>query len=285
MKLPVKNEKLILEEISAHPKENPHVISILENALKDFRGYVYKMPNAGTPVVSCMSGGADTTTTTAILMEVFGLEVFPFFVNRGQRSYKQEKKSVDYFSKLFKQRYPKLFHEPIEIKVPIPANEIKKDLTEKLRHDVGHPMRNSILTEYGVQYAFSLANHDKHVRNIFCSVVSSDGNYLYHSTLTAMRSLMFHIAVDMGDPSWQVTSLPVEKELGFYFDKDSLVKWASEHDLPLEKTRTCVELSEKHCGVCDCCYDRKRSFEVAGVRDLTEYIDNRPSDQIRVNHK
>ncbi|KKT48982.1 MAG: 7-cyano-7-deazaguanine synthase [Candidatus Collierbacteria bacterium GW2011_GWC2_44_18] len=284
MKLPIKSEETILEEISNHPKENPLAINILEKALKEFRGYVFKMPDPGTPVVSGMSGGADTTTTIAILLEEFGLEVYPFFVNRGQRSYQQEKQSVEYFSNIFKLKYPKLFHDPIEIKVPIPANEIKKDLTEKLRHDVGHPMRNSILTEYGVQYAFSLANHDKHVRNIFCSVVSSDGNYLYHSTLTAMRSLMFHIAVDMGDPSWQVTSLPVEKEMGFYFDKDTLVKWASKHDLPLEKTRTCVELSEKHCGVCDCCYDRKRSFEVAGVKDKTEYIDIRPSSQIRANN-
>jgi tRNA(Ile)-lysidine synthase TilS/MesJ len=103
MKLPVKSEKIILEEISAHPKENPHVISILENALNDFRGYVYKMPDAGTPVVSCMSGGADTTTTTAILMEVFGLEVFPFFVNRGQRSYEQEKQSVVTFQNYLKE--------------------------------------------------------------------------------------------------------------------------------------------------------------------------------------
>jgi len=42
-------------------------------------------------------------------LEEFGLEVYPFFVNRGQRSYQQEKQSVEYFSNIFKLKYPKLF--------------------------------------------------------------------------------------------------------------------------------------------------------------------------------
>lgn len=281
MNFPIKNKEEIENLIRSRSKEKIKLLKDLEKCLFNIRGYIFKMPKPGTPVVVGMSGGADTTTTTAILMHEFGLVVYPFFINRGQRVYKYEKESVEFFSELFSKKYGKLFHRPIEISVPIPASEIKNDLTNKLRHGVGHPMRNSIIAEYGVQYAYSLENKGVHARDIFCSVVSSDGNYMYHSTLTALRSQMLHIVTDMGDPEWQITSIAIEKELGFYFDKDVLVKWAHEHKLPLEKTRTCVESGEIHCGICECCYDRKRSFEEAGIPDRTKYEDARPSDLLK----
>lgn len=281
MKLPIKNKEEVENLIRSKSKEKIDLLKDLEKCLLNIRGYIFKMPKSGTPVVVGMSGGADTTTTTAILMHEFGLVVYPFFINRGQRVYKYEKESIEFFSEMFSKKYGKLFHRPIEISVPIPASEIKNDLTDKLRHDVGHPMRNSIITEYGVQYAYSLENKGVHARDIFCSVVSSDGNYVYHSTLTALRSQMLHVVTDMGDPEWQITSIAIEKELGFYFDKDVLVKWAHEHKLPLEKTRTCVESGEIHCGICECCYDRKKSFENAGIEDKTEYKDTRSSSLLR----
>jgi len=281
MKLPKNNDRKIIKLISKRAKENVKVLKFIEKDLIKIRGYVFKMPAIGTPVVIGMSGGADTTATAAILLEKYGLEVFPFFINRNQRALEYELKSLEFYSDLYQRRYPKLFHRPIILNIPIPATEIKKDLTEKLRHDVGYPMRNSILNEYGIQYAFSLENHGKHVRDVFCSVVSSDGDYMYHSTLTALRSQMLHAIIDMGESSWQITSIAVEKELGFYFDKDVLVKWAYKHNIPLEHTRTCIEASKKHCGVCECCYDRKRSFEEAGVVDKTKYNDYRKSIAVK----
>jgi 7-cyano-7-deazaguanine synthase len=268
--------------LAKRSKENIKLLSLTEKCLRDIRGYVFKMPRRGTSVVTGMSGGADSTVTTAILMEDFGLEVYPFFVNRGQRALMYEIKSLNDYSKMFKRKYGSLFNKPVILNIPNPAVEIKKDLTEKLRHDVGHPMRNSIINEYAVQYAFSLENHGKTVRDIFCSVVPSDGDYMYHSTLTALRSQTLHTIIDMGDKSWQIASIPVEREMGYYFDKDFLVKWAYDHNLTLERTRTCVEGSKKHCGICECCYDRKRSFEEACIIDKTEYIDNRKSSEVKL---
>lgn len=276
--LPTETNEQIMKLISDRAREKVEYLKFLEEDLKKIRGYVFNMPSKGSSVVVEMSGGADSTITTAMLMEEFGLEVYPFFVNRGQRSFVYEKESIAFFSELYKKKYAKLFHEPKELTIPNPATEIKSDLTEKLRHNIGHPMRNSILTEYGVQYAYSLENKGIHARTIFSSVVSSDANYLYHSTLTALRSQMLHIIIDMGDISWQVSALPIEKELGLYFDKPVIIKWADEHDIPVEKTRTCVELTDIQCGVCVMCYNRKRSFIDAGVVDKTEYIDKRSPD-------
>lgn len=278
-----KSQSDILVDLRKRKKENLELLDKIEQVIKSSRGYIFKMPAPGTPIVVSMSGGADTTVTTAILLEEYGLDVYPYFLNRVQRSLQSELKSIKYFSNIFKTKYGNCFHDPIILGIPNPATEIKKDLTDNLRHGVGYPMRNSIILQYGVQYAFSLANHGIQTRNIFCSTVASDGDYSFHSTLTALRSLMLHVCTDMGDFHWQITSLAIEKELGLYFDKDVLVKWAHEHYLPLEKTRTCIENTLIHCGQCDACYDRKRSFEEAGVEDKTEYLDKRSSKMLLKN--
>ena len=101
-----------------------------------------------------------------------------------------------------------------------------------------------------------------------------------HSTLAALRSQMFHTIVDMGDITWQITSIAIEKEMGFYFDKDYLVKWAYSHQIPLEYTRTCIKRTSKHCGICECCYGRKKSFQDVNLTDKTKYTDDRPYSEI-----
>lgn len=276
----VKNRVEIQTELAHRKFENPELLKDIESVIQKNRGYIYKLPLKGSSVVSSLSGGADSTVTVAILLEEFGLDVYPYFVKRSQRNSGEEWKSVEYFSNFFKKRYPDQYHDPLVMEVPNPASEIKHLLTHELLGNVGHPMRNSIIMGYGTQYAFALSAKGVKVRDIFCSFVSSDGDYLYHSTLTAMRSLMLHTCVDMGDFSWQITSLALERELGYYFDKDVLVKWAYEHDIPLEKTWTCYENASVHCGVCEACYDRKRSFEEANVPDKTKYRNKITSKEI-----
>jgi 7-cyano-7-deazaguanine synthase len=52
-------------------------------------------------------------------------------------------------------------------------------------------------------------------------------------------------------------------------------------DVPFELTWSCYEggqegYGEKHCGLCGTCYERRESFEVAGVPDPTEYASPAP---------
>lgn len=41
--------------------------------------------------------------------------------------------------------------------------------------------------------------------------------------------------------------------------------------VPFEKTWSCYEGGERHCGCCGTCYERQEAFAVAGVVDPTEY--------------
>jgi len=99
-------------EIRFESKENEDadLLKTYDSILKGKRAYVIKMPKKGESVVACLSGGQDSVANIGILLKEFGLNVYPFFVKRGQSNYKYEKKAVDYFNRFYKKRFPKLYH-------------------------------------------------------------------------------------------------------------------------------------------------------------------------------
>ena len=53
--------------------------------------------------------------------------------------------------------------------------------------------------------------------------------------------------------------------------KAEIVTMAHEAGTPLEKTWSCYKGGELHCGKCGTCVERIEAFELAGVKDPTEY--------------
>ena len=255
-------------------------ISLLESfdkILKLKRGYIVKMPKKSDSVVACFSGGIDSVTNIAMLMEEYGLHVYPFFINRGQSNYEYEKASVDYFNSFFKEKYPDLYHDYLEIKVMTPGDEYKdflRDAKKKvddipLRHNVSYPARNPVIFLTGMEYAYSLMSQDILIKTIFASYVSSDTSYHCGQTNTRLMNIL--MCQIMNDWNWQFISLPTEREFGNFFDKDVYIKWGYNNNIPLHKARTCVKKFDIECGDCPTCWDRRRSFSEAGVVDKTEY--------------
>lgn len=70
-------------------------------------------------------------------------------------------------------------------------------------------------------------------------------------------------------------SLGLNRPIEVKADFRNLAKWEiirQYRNLPLEATLTCMAPQGlKHCGRCNKCEERRRAFEKAGVRDLTEY--------------
>ncbi|OGZ28520.1 MAG: hypothetical protein A2562_03475 [Candidatus Nealsonbacteria bacterium RIFOXYD1_FULL_39_11] len=257
--------------------EDKSIVNVIGQILKYKRGYIVRMPEKGGPVVCCMSGGADAVSNIFIMLNDFGYEVFPFFINRGQSAYQWERASIKHYDQLFKERFPKLYHETKEIKVNTPAREYKKDLrevkkkcyeTEASAH-VSYPARNSIIFLTGMEYALSLKNKGKDVTTLFVAHVASDTSY--HCSLTWQRILNLEICHTFHDYQLQLISLPIEIEFGNYFDKDVYLKYCYKNGLDLTKTRTCIRKDEIQCGTCPCCWDRRRSFLEAGIKDETRY--------------
>jgi len=259
-------------------QEDPTVLNRIEDIIRMRRLNLIKMPEPGSPVVVVHSGGMDSTTNLAILMEEFKLEVYPMFINRGQTNLKYERESVQYFEKYFKERYPDLYNSSIEIELKTPPTAYKnllrktRDLQDNLqsRQRIAFPSRNPTMFLTACEYAYSLQSTGVFPKTIFVSVMKEDPPR--HSTLTALRMINLLVCQIMGDYMWQVISIPIEREFKNYYGKDVYLKWAVEHDLPIEKTRSCYRDQKEHCGECyPACVNRKEAFRKAGIKDKTIY--------------
>jgi 7-cyano-7-deazaguanine synthase in queuosine biosynthesis len=120
------------------------------------------------------------------------------------------------------------------------------------------------------EYAYSMQSKGVFPKTIFTSFMNDDPPR--HSTLTAVRMLNLLLCQVMGDYNWQVIAIPLERELGNYYGKEYYVKWAYEHGIPLEKTRSCYKDQSEHCGACyPACQNRREAFKRAEVPDATIY--------------
>lgn len=283
--LPKNSPAKTFKEIAKNPLEDIEYIKNIERQLKKRRGYVFKMPKPGTPVILMFSGGLDSTTICDILLRKYGLQVYPLHLRRGQIRMPIEEKAVADLSKYFSKEFPKLYHQPQIVNAFIPPLEFRFDVTahaeskanKKNKQWLGIPMYTSMAAEYAVNYAIYLEKTKGiKIRNIFFGIMSKDGLVMKYETLTFLRSVTNHICQLMGDYSWQVSSLPVEKELGYYFDKEPLIQWCAEYNLPIHKSFSCLDPHYFHCGSCYYCQRRKNITKEIGVKDDTFYIDEQP---------
>jgi len=266
-------------------KEDLALLFDVERILKKKRGYIVKAPKSNEPVVTCLSGGLDSVANIVILLEELGVQVYPFFINRGQSNYKWEKKAVKFYDNLFIKKYPKLYHKCVEIGLNIPGKAYKKDLiaTKCLDDDLlirkmaSYPARNPIIFLVGMEYGYSLQHKKIYPKSIFASTHTEDG--AYHSSLTSLRCQNLVMCNITGDWSWQFTSIPLEKEFGNYYSKARMLKFADECGIPLEYSRSCTGKDKLQCGVCTmACMDRRTSFKKAGIIDKTKYSHPFPRD-------
>jgi 7-cyano-7-deazaguanine synthase in queuosine biosynthesis len=258
-------------------QEDLEALEKVENLLKLKKLDLIKLPKHGESVVVVHSGGMDSTTNIAILMEEFKLKVYPLFINRGQTNLKYERESINYFSKIFKEKYPDLYNDSIEVELSSPPKAYKKDLkkvkTEESLKEVrvAYPARNPIILLTAAEYAYSLQAKGIFPKTIFVSFMKEDPPR--HSALTTVRMMNLLLCQIMGDYAWQIISLPIEKEFNNFYGKEVFLKWATEHNLPIEKTRSCYKDQSTHCGQCyPACKNRKQAFKNANIEDKTEYI-------------
>lgn len=281
----------IHKRIAGNPVNDIAVIGGIEKMLIRKRGYVFKMPKKGSPVIVLMSGGLDTTVVIGMLLRGFTADVYPLFINRQLPHEKKVKESIRYFSQYFRKMYPRRFHEVFEMQLSSPPKEVSHILLQKendiIMHQIrkGVPLQPSLYAHYGVYYAKYLeeVEHVK-IRTIIGGWLPSNSEWYGYESFQSLRSIMFNICCVDNDFSWQFTSLPMEKAIGFYFDKDMLVKIGSGMHLPLEKTWTCYRGGRIHCGTCPPCATRMRAFAAAGVADVTKYGDGVTVNQKIKNH-
>lgn len=274
------DEKKIWKEIKSNPVNDIAAIKDIELFLMRKRGHVFKMPPPGSPVIAFMSGGLDTTVVISILLKYYKVRVYSVFINRNLPHNRGIRRSISYFSSYFKKKYPGLFRDPFEISVNIPTPELKEVLSahenDVIKDEVrkGIPLQPSIYALQAVHYAKYLEETEgTKIRTIVGAWLPSNSKWYGYESLTSLRSIMFNLCLTDNDFSWQFTSLPMERQLGFYFDKEVLVRIGNEQNLELDKTWTCFQGKKYQCGDCPPCGTRKDAFKSAGIKDPTLYED------------
>jgi len=280
--LPTKSKSAIRKELKKRKYENLELVETIEKYLKKKRGYVFKMPKRGSPVILLLSGGLDSVVVWKLLMDTYHLHVYPF-VNKSSP---QEYRSVAFFSKQFQSlRY---FHEPFF------ADDLlsNKGFATLMRTNRIHPQQllanllpdgtvkmpsiksiQSILPYFAAAYAQLLQySHNIICRTILCGITSLDGEVVPSQTLASIRCTNLSLCLVNADHEWQYASLLFEPELYHSLSKDQSVALGRDMGLPLDKTWSCHLRTRKHCGECIACIYRKMAFMKSHTLDTTTYL-------------
>lgn len=282
------SKKEFLKRLKTKSLEDLRIINLIEKYLLEKRGYIFKMPRPGSSVILLVSGGLDSITCWNILMEEYKLRVFPLSIDKGAERRAREEKSINFFSAFFKKLYPRLFVPPFHLNAALKELQIPIEKAPKILHpqsilenigvngdfmsnlSLGSFTLSPILAKLFAEYLY-LKQHI-HIRSIFCAVTTSDGDPVPEQTFTALRAAMWFLCCSVVDFSWQFSSVCFEKGTGIYFSKTDLVRWASRHNLPLEKTWSCYRNKRYQCGDrCITCKARRKAFRQAKIKDKTRY--------------
>jgi len=267
-KIPV---KIFLKKIKNHKFENVALINIIERFLIKKRGFIFKMPRAGSNVAVSFSGGLDSTVLLALLLRKYKFNIYPFYIADQPRS-KIEIRRANKIIKYFQKKYG------VQIKplVCYSNNTVGRWAYRNTELDfTNRPLVNTIIDlrqQFSLlhsQYVFQV--YKVIVTTMFCGIQFHDGNFNPAQTMTGLRTTLFNMCVKTNRYDWQFASLFLEKELGYMCEKVDLIKIGTKMQIPFELTWSCFRSGLFHCGKCGNCYVRKESFYKAGIPDKTIY--------------
>lgn len=276
--------------LSKRPYEDLDLLRYVEAFLKKKRGYVTKLPLKNKPVILLASGGLDSTITWEILLAKYRYQVYPLYLKKEQQKSNQEIKAVNYFSKYFQQKYPKLskpvthfstllLPKQIEKLIKTPQLVHPKQLLEMIDKPQSNPLSRSVLPQLNVYYAllfyqFIQLTKKIEVNVVFSGVTAEDGVQVPSQTLTNLRLNMLNACHLTQNYQLQYLSLSLDNHLKYWLTKQQLLELGIQFNLPFEKTFSCYRGKRKHCGFCQTCLHRKSAFDKTSVSDPTSYSYN-----------
>ncbi len=265
-----------------NPLESPDDLSWIESALIKKRGYVFKIPTPHSKVIVLTSGGIDTTVTMGLLLQEYKLDIIPIYIDISRDNRVELLSSAKGIVQYYKKKYPGRVDNLVMLTSQFPPKQILHDVVsncwkivdEKTGKIQGLPFELDTFA-YAIIAFIQNSRVYTQIRDIYFAVHAGDTLVHQHHTLTAFRSLMLHVCISLGDFSYQITSLPIEKELELFLDKQDILKISKQIDAPLHLTRTCRNISKFPCGRCALCAIRKEEFTKARITDHTIYEQQR----------
>ena len=210
------------------------------------------------------SGGLDSTTCLALAVEKFGSEnvstVSIFYGQRHAKELDSARKVAEYY---------KVKHYEFDAADSALLNKSEKKLEattygeqvkKNLRVDTYVPFRNGLMISMAASFADGLYNGED--CEIFIGVHQDDAAVNAYADCSEKFIRAIGEAVEVGTYGKIKIVAPF---LGK--NKSDVVKIGLELKVPYEMTWSCYERGEKPCGKCATCRDRKKAFELNGVKD------------------
>ena len=219
--------------------------------------------------VVLLSGGVDSTTCLAVAVEKFGAEnVLALTITYGQkhnREIESAKKVANHYGvEIVQQDLSEIFR--------FSNSSLLKNSSEKIRHqsyaeqisEIGHktvdtyvPFRNGVFLSFATAIAMSLG-----ADFIYYGAHADDAAGSAYPDCSPKFKKAMHDAIFEG--SGKVCDLITPFILK---NKSDVVAEGLRLKVPYELTWSCYEGGDKPCGTCATCIDRKKAFELNGVKD------------------
>lgn len=219
------------------------------------------------------SGGLDSTVCVALAKGYFK-EVISLSIIYGSKHNAREEEAAQNIANHY--QIPHVVSVLPEGIFGVSSTLMKGSLTpnprlsyEELRNLVGPsltyvPFRNGVLLSLATVYAMNVD-----AQAVFFGAHADDAhNYAYPDCTPDFIS---HMALAIRAGSYNRIRLTAP----FYTNtKSEIVRIGEVLEVPFSLTYSCYEGRPLHCGLCPTCISRKKAFEIAGIKDPTEYESN-----------
>jgi len=233
--------------------------------------------------VTLLSGGLDSTTLAYMLKEQMGFdEIIALSFDYGQRHKKELAVAIQIARGLGAEHHiiklgvdEGAYTAPLATvlgdSVLVNANAEVPDghyADENMKQTVV-PNRNAIMLS--IAYGIALASN--------ADVVAFGAHAGDHTIYPDCRpefveSLSDTFRLGAAWTTDELEGVPEIKGPFLFKTKADIAKLAHDMNVPIAQTWSCYKGGDIHCGTCGTCYERREAFEVAGVPDPTEYLDN-----------
>lgn len=223
-------------------------------------------------VVSLLSGGIDSCTTASKLA-IDGFDVFPLFVDYGQRAVQREINAAEGYVSEVRARIEKM-HALSTANVSMPFLRSSLVGTADVEKNTGEnfgtmeskkvdwvPARNIILITLAASYCETVG-----ARKISIGAYREDEMPPYPDSSRDFFDVMQQaLTSGMYGDAFEIVTPFIDS---FKWD---LLTYSRDKNLPTHLTWSCYENLQSHCGYCRNCVDRKKAFDKAGIKDPTIY--------------
>lgn len=224
--------------------------------------------NKDNRIVTLVSGGIDSLATEVFLINS-SFDVYPFFIDYGQKSYNNELDALSKFNNYLYKIHGKKLHPTKIYKLENSLfsdnliTNTKEIPNENSKYDFYVPMRNLIFLSLASAYASSLScttlatGSHKEIPEAF-----PDSSPIFTRTMEETLS-------KASNKKWTILT-PFINDY-----KSSIIKFVnafgSYYNYPINLSFSCYSDKKNHCGICKACRDRKKAFLESGIEDITVY--------------